>query len=261
MDRLDQGAALLAAARLEGHLLASLPDDCRPADIAEGYALQFRLQERLAGTLGPVAGWKIGCTTPVMQAYLGIDRPSAGGVYRSTILASPASLPHAAFRGPGVECEVAFRLGSDLPPLGAPYTADRVAGAVAAAFAAIEVVDARYADFRSLGAPTLIADDFFNAGLVLGSDVTDWRRLDLAAAEGVTLVDGREVGRGRGRDVMGHPLNALAWLADHLAATGRPLRAGMVVTTGSIVAVHWVAAPATVTVRIGDLGEASLRFA
>ena len=76
-------------------------------------------------------------------------------------------------------------------------------------------------DYRSLDTPTLIADDFFNAGCVLGDPVESWRELDLAAVQGRMTINGGEVGRGRGGDILGHPLKALAWLANALAARGR----------------------------------------
>ena len=81
----------------------------------------------------------------------------------------------------------------------------------------------------------MVAGNVWNAGVVLGEPVTDWRKLDLAAAVARLTISGREIGSGRGGDVMGNPLNALAWLADKLAAAGRPLERGMIVMTGSMV--------------------------
>ena len=126
--------------------------------------------------------------------------------------------------------------------------------------ASIEVVDDRYADWRTIGTPTLIADDFFNAGVVLGSPVRDWRRLDLAALAGRMLINGVEVGRGVGADILGHPLDALAWLADNMASRGRALKAGEFVTLGSLVATNWVAAGDEVLIEVEGLGEARATF-
>ena len=108
--------------------------------------------------------------------------------------------------------------------------------------------------------PSLIADDFFSAGAVVGVPVTAWRDLDLAALGGVMTINGVEVGAGTSADVMGHPFEALTWLANHAAATGPPLRAGDVVLTGSIVETRWVEPGDVVRVAIEDLGEASVTF-
>ncbi len=127
--------------------------------------------------------------------------------------------------------------------------------------AAIEIVDDRYVDWRRMDAPTLIADDFFAAGCVLGAPVGRERRPDLAAVTGTTLINGIEVGRGRGADVMGHPFAALAWLANSLAARGLGLRQGEFVLTGSLVETRWVSRGEKVTVEVSGLGSATAEFA
>jgi hypothetical protein len=142
------------------------------------------------------------------------------------------------------------RLGRDLPASGAPFTRASVSEAVEAMMAGMEIVDDRYVDYKSMDTPTLIADDFFDAGCVLGAAVTDWPALDLPALTGVTLLDGVEVGRGRGADVMGHPFEALAWLANNLAQRRQHLRAGEFVFTGSVVETKWVNRGQRVTMRI-----------
>jgi len=105
--------------------------------------------------------------------------------------------------------------------------------------AGMELVDARYVDYSKLDTPTLIADDFFDAGCVLGPEVTDWRRIDLGALGGVTTINGSEAGRGRSGDVMGHPFEALAWLASLMSQRGHGLRAGEFIFTGSVVETKW----------------------
>lgn len=256
-----EAALILAQARLSGPPTGALDAGIAPATVAEGYAVQRALHAVLeAGGLGPRSGHKIGCTTKVMQAYLGIDHPCAGEVFASTVLVSGAAVPLAGFHRVGVECEIAARLGADLPARARGHDRDSVAAAVDCLMAGIELVDDRYADYRTLPAPVLIADDFFNAGVVLGAAVPDWRGLDLACIEGVMTIGGAEAGRGRGADILGHPLNALAWLADHRAALGAPLRAGEFVMLGSVVKTVWLEAPATVAVRFDGLGAASVNF-
>jgi 2-oxo-3-hexenedioate decarboxylase/2-keto-4-pentenoate hydratase len=126
--------------------------------------------------------------------------------------------------------------------------------------AGMEIVDDRYVDYKSLDTPTLIADDFFDAGCVLGAEVGDWRRLDLAAAAGRTRINGVEVGSGRGADVMGHPFAALAWLANNLAQRGQAIRAGQFVFTGSVVETKWVNPGDRVEMEIEGLGSVAATF-
>jgi 2-keto-4-pentenoate hydratase len=255
-------AALLCAARIERRRLGHLPDACRPPDEAAAYAVQDALHRGLvAAGHGPLAGHKIGCTTPVMQQFLNIANPCAGAVFAPTVQHRHGTFRHADFLHVGVECEIAVRLAKPLPAADAPYDRGGVAAAVGACMAAIEVVDDRYVDYRSLDVPTLIADDFFNAACVLGDPVESWRELDLARVSGRMTINGDEVGTGSGGDILGHPLAALAWLANALAARGQQLSAGEFVLLGSVVQTRWAEPGDLVEVAIEGLGRASCHFA
>lgn len=255
-DAIERAADMLAEARRNGTRFDRFPDSCRPGDVAAGYAVQDALHDRL----GDIVGYKIGCTTPVMQRYLGIDHPCAGGIFAGSVRAAPASLRYGDFRRIGVECEIAVRLGRDLPGDAAPFDRDAVAGAVAECAAAIELVDDRYVDYGRLDAASMIADDFFGAGCVLASPRRDWQALDLAACAAFMTVNGKDAGRGTGALVMGHPLEALAWLANSLVERGKALRTGDIVMTGSMVETRWLEAGDWVDVTVEGLGTAAVSF-
>jgi 2-keto-4-pentenoate hydratase len=257
-----RAAELLARARLGRQRFAGLPETCRPPDEVAAYAVQDALHRQLSTAgCGPLAGHKIGCTTAVMQRFLNIDNPCAGGVFAPTVQHQHGTFRHDQFLHVGVECEIAVRLARDLPAAAAPYDRASVAAAIGACMAAIEVVDDRYEDYRSLDTPTLIADDFFNAACVLGAPVESWHELDLTGVAGRMRINGGEVGTGRGGDILGHPLNALAWLANALAGRGRALAAGESVLLGSVVETKWVEAGDLVEIEIEGLGQASCHFA
>jgi 2-oxo-3-hexenedioate decarboxylase/2-keto-4-pentenoate hydratase len=214
---------------------------------------------RLARTaVGPRIGYKIGCTTAVMQTYLGLDHPCLAGVFSGVVHKNGATIDFNRYCRVGIECEIAVRLATDLPPAKAPFSAEAVRPAVAAYMTAIEIVDDRYLDWRNTDAPTLIADDYFAAGCVLGPPVPAAQIADPSALTGTTTINGIEVGRGRGSDVMGHPLNALAWLANSLAARGRGLKRDEIVLTGSLVETKWLARGDRVTVAVSELGAVHL---
>ncbi len=253
-------AARLSQGRTRREPMAPLPEHLRPADPAEAYAVQRLLHEhfREAG-LGEVAGYKVGCTSPVMQAYLQVDHPCAGGVLSPTVWYDGARLEHGAFCRVGVECEVAVRLAADLPPRGTPYTRDEAARAVAQVMPAIEVVDDRWHDFTAIDTPSLVADDFFGAGCVLGEPRAFDPSLDLATLAGDMTVNGESAGQGTGRDILGHPLHTLVWLAGSGAAP-QGLRAGQLVLLGSMVKTRWLEPGDRVTVSIDGLGRVAATF-
>lgn len=251
LEAVASAARHIAEARRNKKRIDGLPDNERPINTNAGYAIQEALHQRLEV---PVAGFKIGCTTAVMQKFLNIDQPCAGRILETDVHTSPASLPHASFHRVGVECEIAVRLGRDLPPREVAYDRRSVADAVETCMAAIEIVDDRYVDYTKLDAPTLIADDFFGAGCVLGAAHGRWE--DLAEIAGTMFLNGEPIGSGKGAQVMGHPFEALAWLANTLASHGQGLSADDIVLTGSIVETHWVNAGDHIKVSIGGLGDA-----
>ena len=196
-----------------------------------------------------------------MQQYLAIPHPCGGGVFERVVHDSGASLQASDYVRVGVECEIAVRLARDLAPSEQPFTAEWVGEAIDAYHPAIEIVDDRYVEWESIGAPTLVADDFFAAGCVLGKPVKRSAAPDLLSVAGRALINGAEAGRGTGADVLGHPHHALAWLANHLAAEGKGLHAGQIVLTGSLVKTIWLNAGDHVTMELEGLGRVEAEFA
>jgi 2-keto-4-pentenoate hydratase len=258
MDKILAAAKAIALARRNHAPLAPL--EAPPADEAEGYQIQRALHDLLLPHAGPLVGYKIGCTSAVMQEYIGIPHPCAGGVFRKGVHDSGVKLPAADYVRVGVECEIAVRLKRDLAASEAPFTAEWMGEAVEAYYPAIEIVDDRYVKWETMGAPTLIADDFFAAGCVLGPAVARSGAPNLKTVAGRALLNGEEAGRGTGADVLGHPHNALAWLANHLAAEGKGLHAGQIVLTGSLVKTLWLKAGDKVRMELDGLGAVEAEF-
>jgi 2-keto-4-pentenoate hydratase len=260
MTDIRAAAEAIAAARRSRTPLAPLAAGAAPRTEAEGYRIQDAVHGLLAADVGARVGYKIGCTSAVMQEYLNIPHPCGGGVFAKGVHDSGVSLHAADFVRVGVECEIAVRLARDLAPTEAPFTAEWVAEAIDAYHPAIEIVDDRYVKWETMGAPTLVADDFFAAGCVLGGAVPRSAAPDLLKVIGRALINGKEVGQGTGADVLGHPHNALAWLANHLAADGKGLRAGEIVLTGSLVKTVWLNAGERVVMKLAGLGNVSATF-
>lgn len=236
---ITDGAAARAAAALMDEYRRGAP--FRPmasafgiADLKDAYAVQrehVRMQMAARGTRA--AGYKIGLTSKRMQQMCAIDNPVAGVVLLDRIHQSGANLSSSAYGRLGVEFEIAVRLACDLRPEGGVPGLDEVAAAVDAVAPALELVDDRHADYGKLEILSMIADNSWNAGIVLGGFAR--APADLASAEGVVFADGKLIDRGFGRDVLGHPYHSVAWLAAHLAGMGTALRAGDIVMTGSLV--------------------------
>lgn len=258
----DAAAAAIEQALAARTTLVPLDPAVAPQDSGQGYAVQVALARRLGAF--PPAGFKIGATAATMQLHLGIRSPAAGFMMRRSLHASGFATPYRDWITPGVECEIAFRLGRDIAPGEHPQEA--LAEAVAAVLPAIEIVENRYQGGVRIGTPMLIADRFFHAAAVLGADAEGWPagRLagrDLAAVRGRMTVNGKLFGEGQGGDLLGHPLAVLRWLAASPAAAAfGGLRAGQVILCGSVTPPAWLSGPAEVEVSFEGLGAVTVRF-
>jgi 2-keto-4-pentenoate hydratase len=202
--------------------------------VDSAYAVQREYVRRQMDTRRVrAAGYKIGLTSRRMQDMCRIDSPVAGVVLQDRVHLSGKSLTSSVYGRLGLEFEVAVRLARDVHPDGRVLELADVTNAVDAVAPAIEIVDDRNADYGTLDALSLIADNAWNASIVLGTFVRAWP--DLASIEGVVCADGKVIDRGSGRDVLGHPFHSVAWLATHLAEMGTALRAGDIVMTGNLV--------------------------
>jgi 2-oxo-3-hexenedioate decarboxylase/2-keto-4-pentenoate hydratase len=251
-----QKAERIAALWSERQPIDILPAELMPADLDEGYRIRRAFEEiAMARGRGAVAGFKIGLTTPIMQQLCGVDEPCYGAIFAGEVHHRQAELATRNYCRLGIETEIAVRLGADLPHGGGRA---RVEAAVESCAAAIEVLEDLRHDYKRLTATAMVAGNVWNAGCVLGAPMTDWKKLDLAAVASRLTINGREIGGGKGGDVMGNPLNALAWLADKLAAAGTPLRRGMIVMTGSMVPIQFPSAGDRASVEVEGLGSAEL---
>jgi 2-keto-4-pentenoate hydratase len=254
-------AAEHLAAELSVHqALNPFPAEFAPQGLDDAYAIQGELVAMRRANGREVGGYKLAYTTATMQARSGLREPALGYLFSDELRASPARLKAADYVHLGLECEMAVRLGQDLPAAGAPYTRETVAEAVSAVMASIEVIDIRAApDIDDATKAMLgVSANIWNAGVVLGAASETWRDIDLTTARGTVHVNGELVGEGLGGDVMGHPLEPLAWLANALAKRGEPLSAGMIVITGSLVAPKFLSPGDHAIVSVDGLGDAVL---
>ncbi len=242
--RVERAAAALCDAETKHRPLPGFPPDVRPANLAEAYAIQ----DRFVAFLGRPIGYKIAYINPAVQKRLNIPSPMFGRLIEGRIATSPARLDPARFFNILVETEFSFRMARALPARGAAYDLAQVTDAVAELIPSIELADTRFVDWQKIAPLDAVADNGVGSHWVGGTPRADFRSLDLAALEAVTRVNGREVTRGLGANIIGSPLHALHWLANELVRLGRGLESGEIVTTGCCTDV--------VVLRPGDRAEA-----
>jgi 2-keto-4-pentenoate hydratase len=235
----------------------NLPEAIAPKNFDDAYAAQEALCALWLPRLGPIAGRKIAVTTKVMQELMGIDHPCGGTIFSSRVHASPAAIRKADFVNVRVECELAVRLGRDLPKAAQPYTRESARTAVGEIMAAFELIEDRNADYKSSKALSLIADNAWNGGIVIGAPKAPPAGSDLNGIRGVLKRNGKEELAGKTDD----PMGALAWIANLAVSRGRPLTRGMVVITGSLVVTVDIAPGERLDFAIDGVGDVSMTAA
>jgi 2-keto-4-pentenoate hydratase len=240
---------LLLNARRTKVALAALPGELAPVSMEES----FWVQDQMIGDFGEVGGWKVGA--PTAEAT-----PMFCGMPRAWMAASGSEFKGLRFRG--LEAEIAFLLGEDLPAREAAYSDEEVYAAVASCHPAIEVLESGLVDPL---VPELrlqmIADLQMHGGFVYGAAVEGWRGVDWTAETVSMAVDGSIRVERVGSNTSGDLRRLLPWLANHGAARTGGLRAGQWVTTGSWTGVETATTNAVADARFGTAGMVGVRFA
>jgi 2-keto-4-pentenoate hydratase len=245
---LMQAAALLLDARRTNTPIDDLPAALRPVTLDEAYFVQ----DRLALAYGKIGGWKVGAPTaeatpmfaPMPLAWIVSNDAELGGRHR--------------FRG--LEAEIAFLMGKDLPPRGTPYSRDEVIAAIASCHPAIEVIESGLTDPLKAEKLSMIADLQMHGAFVYGAAVANWKTIDFSKEHVVLAVDGVVRVERTGSNTSGDLMRLLPWLANEGASRTGGLKAGQWVTTGSWTGLSLGMAGSRVDVTFSTAGEVHLRF-
>lgn len=228
--------------------------DNRPPTLEEAYALQSEFVQRaLRSGTDSIAGYKVGLTTAKMQEFCGVTQPIAGRILKSGVLASGARLRKADFHRLGIESELALRIGKEVSIVRDDNDRHTLIGCIDAIAAAFEVIDDRDADYTRLEASSIVVENSWQKGIVLGEAVSPAAFGDLCGLEGTLFVNGEPVAIGSSSDVMSGPLTALAWIARFAHAAGHELRPGQWIMTGSIIPTRFAVAGDTYSFQLGAL--------
>jgi 2-keto-4-pentenoate hydratase len=248
------GASTLADCRRSG-TVSLLPLD-KLANRAEAEAFQAAAVGAMGGVL---CGYKIGATSVEVQQLLGCHEPIYSPILSEDVLPSGST-----FRIPGgllgVECEFGFVMGRDFPTPAEPLDITALRSAIAECFVGLELVGRRLADDVPLNEVSSIADFALDVAVIRGLPIPDWGRYDLAAMPVRAVLEGVTVVRGTGGLVLGHPLNALEWLAEALRRRGSSLRSGEIIMTGTCTGITKVSAMQTFEGCFADLSPVQVHL-
>lgn len=229
--------------------------------LVDAYASQDAfVQLQAAQRQTQVGGYKIAITTPAMRAFVGFDDAISGCVLADTVFSNGQQVQVAQFQHLIVEFELALQFGQDLPERDDDWDRLSILPYLDCAYPSLEIADDRFADYALLkqGFFSLVAENAWNHGVVLGSAIAakDFDRL--WPTQATAYINDQAIGQGHCGDVMGHPLIAMAWIANHLCKRSRHFKAGDWVTTGSWVASQFPLAGQTLRFEMPGLAEVTL---
>ncbi len=246
-SELLDAANLLGDARRTKTALLELPQALRPTSEIEA----FLIQDELAVAYGEAGGWKVGAPTPEAT-------PIFAPMPKMWTAASGAVVRGLRYRG--VEAEVAFYLGKDLPARAAAYTREEVGAAIASCHPAIEVLESAYEDPSKVDRLSMLADLQMHGGFIYGPACAEWHSIDFTRESVMLAVDGVVRVEKTGANTAGDLLRLLPWLAQEGTSRTGGLKAGQWITTGSWTGNTLVEKYSVVDVQFGALGRAEVRF-
>jgi 2-keto-4-pentenoate hydratase len=252
----ERAAGELRRAYAEGPI-PSVRDLMEAGDADAAYAVQEINTAHWQRAGRRVIGRKIGLTSTAVQQQLGVDRPDFGVLFADMEVPQGATIATKQLLQPRAEAEVAFVVGRDLPQ--PDVTATEVLRAIEFVLPAIEICDSRVAGWKITLTDT-IADNASSGLFVVGSEPRLLSRLDLRTCGMVLFKNGETLSQGSGSACMGHPINAVTWLARTMAAKGRPLAAGDIVLSGALGPMVPIRSGDAIHASIGGLGTVDARF-
>ena len=241
-------AELLIEARKSGPI-NDLPDNYRPTNMVDVYAIH----DAVAAKLGPVLGWKVGAKNASVE-------PVCAPLLAGTIHNSPAQLAPQKFTMRGMESEIAFRFASDLPARDEPYSKDQVIDAIDMAFPAIEVNESRYVDSDALDPMTKLADNILNGALILGPPWSEWHGLVVADQLVEMRFDDKLLYSHKGGNNAVDIFRLVVWIANHMRKKGPGIAAGQVVTTGSWTGLYKAGTAKRIVTSFPGIGDVTVNF-
>lgn len=249
-------ARILASLRRDGRQQSGLDPRLVPPDKATAYRIARMVAEELGWG---IAGWKIAATNPTMRQALRTDSPIYGPVYGHCIQSSPYRVVRAGLCSPIPEVEYQARIGVDLPPREKPYGIEEVTDAVASLHPGLELAECRFihdAAFPPL--PAILADGAGNGTLIPGPAIDDWRNRDIVGQEVTLSSNGTIRRKGSAAEALEHPMVPLTWLVNELSRTGVGMKAGQIVSTGTMTGMLAPKSGETFVADFGPFGAVTL---
>ena len=256
MNRLEQIAQYMLDQHNSKQNFENLPETLMPKDFDEAYETQKIFQENSGrGSLG---GFKIALASKVQQQLCGIDHPVAGGIFANEINSSPSTFELKNFHGLGLEFEIAATMSDDLKPEMGPFNSENIRKYIKSLSPAFELIIDRNANYSNINPLSMITDNAWCSGIVLGKELPDWKKLNLDTIKSQLLWNDETPQNAMIKDA--NPLESLAWVSNLLASLGRTIPKHSVIITGSVIKTRAPHKGDHIIYKVEDLSEVEIKI-
>ena len=256
MNRLEQIAQYMLDQHNSKQNFENLPETLMPKDFDEAYETQKIFQENSGrGSLG---GFKIALASKVQQQLCGIDHPVAGGIFANEIKSSPSTFELKNFHGLGLEFEIAATMSDDLKPEMGPFNSENIRKYIKSLSPAFELIIDRNANYSNINPLSMITDNAWCSGIVLGKELPDWKKLNLDTIKSQLLWNDETPQNAMIKDA--NPLESLAWVSNLLTSLGRTIPKHSVIITGSVIKTRAPHKGDHIIYKVEDLSEVEIKI-
>ena len=256
MDRLEQIAKFMLDQHKSKQNFQNLPETLMPKNLNEAYKIQEIFQKNSGR--GQLGGFKIALASKVQQELCGIDHPIAGGIFANEIKSSPETFDLDNFHGLGLEFELAVTLSDDLKPGMEPFDKNNIKQFIKSLSPAFELIIDRDADYSNINPLTMITDNAWCSGIVLGKELSNWEKLNLDIIRSQLLWNDEAPQDAMIKDA--NPLESLSWVSNLLTSLGRTIPKDSVIITGSVIKTRAPNKGDHIIYKVEDLSEVEIKI-
>ena len=256
MSKIDHIVEYMLNQHQNREAFKNLPENLKPSNIDEAYKAQILFQKKSGR--GDLGGFKIALASKIQQELCGIDHPIAGGIFNNEIKSSPTTFQLNKFHGLGLEFEIAITLSHELNSKMGLFDSKNIRKYIKCLSPAFELIIDRGADYSNIDALTMITDNAWCSGIVLGKKLPNWKNLNLEKLKS-KLYWNKEVPQ----DALindANPLESLSWVANLLISQGRVIPKNSVIITGSVIKTRAPLINDHIIYNVGGLSEVEIRI-
>ena len=256
MNRLEQIAQYMLDQHNSKQNFENLPETLMPKDFDEAYETQKIFQENSGR--GGLGGFKIALASKVQQQLCGIDHPVAGGIFANEINSSPSTFELKNFHGLGLEFEIAATMSDDLKPEMGPFNSENIRKYIKSLSPAFELIIDRNANYSNINPLSMITDNAWCSGIVIGKELPDWKKLNLDTIRSKLLWNDETPQNAMIK--YANPLESLAWVSNLLTSLGRTIPKHSVIITGSVIKTRAPNKGDHIIYKVEDLSEVEIKI-